>query len=192
MPAALALFSKSGYPPFLLTEGKFVLGRSSKCDFVVNDASVSRHHAEISLREASVFVSDLASRNGTYVNSKRVSRCQVTEDQEVRFGAVPFVLRQAVDAELVIDSEIPTESCAGAEAPAISKSPSALLSPAQRRVLDLLLAGLSEKQIAARLKISPHTVHNHVRALYQAFAVHSRSELLAQCLGDLGRGLPSK
>ena len=48
-----------------------------------------------------------------------------------------------------------------------------------RRVLLHLLKGLSEKQIAAELVISKHTVHEHVKKIYTRYAVSSRSELQA-------------
>src|SRR5438046_1434328 len=52
-------------------------------------------------------------------------------------------------------------------------------SPRMRQTLDRLLAGDSEKQIAAHLSVSPHTVHVYVKALYRGFGVSSRGELLA-------------
>jgi DNA-binding CsgD family transcriptional regulator len=52
----------------------------------------------------------------------------------------------------------------------------------QREALECLLRGDSEKQAAARLGVSPHTMHNYVKALYTAFGVSSRAELLALCL----------
>lgn len=54
------------------------------------------------------------------------------------------------------------------------------LSPRQRQVLALLQRGMGEKQIAAELDVSPHTVHDYVKALYRAHAVQSRAELLAK------------
>lgn len=51
-----------------------------------------------------------------------------------------------------------------------------------RRVCAALMTGRSEKQIAADLKLSPHTVHSHVKALYKWFRVHSRAELMAKLL----------
>lgn len=57
--------------------------------------------------------------------------------------------------------------------------PARTLAPRLRQTLDLLVQGLSEKQIAFRLKISPHTVHNYVKALHQRFKVSSRAELIA-------------
>lgn len=54
------------------------------------------------------------------------------------------------------------------------------LSRRPRHVLELLLAGRSEKMAAAELGISAHTVHQYVKAVYEYFGVHSRGELLAR------------
>ena len=51
-----------------------------------------------------------------------------------------------------------------------------------RETLECLLLGDSEKQVAAKLGLSPHTVHIHVKRLYRHFDVSSRGELLAKCL----------
>jgi len=53
------------------------------------------------------------------------------------------------------------------------------LPPRLADTLRALLEGLSEKQIAGRLEISQHTVHDYVKALYKRFSVQSRGELLA-------------
>lgn len=54
------------------------------------------------------------------------------------------------------------------------------LPPRMRQVLDRLLTGASEKQIARALDISAHTVHSHVKALYRRLNVSSRAELVAR------------
>ncbi|MFO1062918.1 MAG: LuxR C-terminal-related transcriptional regulator [Pirellulales bacterium] len=54
----------------------------------------------------------------------------------------------------------------------------------QREVLALLLRGLSLKEIAKRLGISPHTVNDYTKALYRRFQVSGRSELLALFIAD--------
>jgi DNA-binding NarL/FixJ family response regulator len=58
-----------------------------------------------------------------------------------------------------------------------------LLSPRMRQTLDRLLAGDSEKEIAARLELSPHTVHVYVKSLYRRLGVSSRGELFAVITG---------
>jgi len=74
-----------------------------------------------------------------------------------------------------------TQEAPGASMPsALVVQKTAKLPPRQRQTLDRLLAGDSEKQIAARLEVSKHTVHIYVKSLYRRFGVCSRGELLAQ------------
>ena len=54
------------------------------------------------------------------------------------------------------------------------------LPPRLSQTLEELLAGRSEKEIANRLELSRHTIHNYVKALHQRFEVSSRGELLAK------------
>ena len=61
------------------------------------------------------------------------------------------------------------------------------MAPRLSQTLNLLLDGKSEKEIATTLKLSPHTVHNYVKALHQRFEVCSRGELLAK-VGKQKRG----
>lgn len=55
----------------------------------------------------------------------------------------------------------------------------AALSPAQRRVFELLCGGKSNKEIASALKISINTARNHVAAVLARFGAHSRAHLAA-------------
>lgn len=58
------------------------------------------------------------------------------------------------------------------------------LSPRLEQTLRSLLSGDSEKQIAAALGLSQHTVHVYVKAIYRKYGVSSRGELLARWLRD--------
>jgi PAS domain S-box-containing protein len=63
------------------------------------------------------------------------------------------------------------------------------LPPRLRQILDGLCAGLAEKEIAAQLNLSPHTVHDYVRTLYRRFGVQNRAGLVARTLvGSLNQG----
>lgn len=57
------------------------------------------------------------------------------------------------------------------------------LSPREREVTMLLLSGLTEKEAAAKLGLSPGTVRTHVVHAYQKLGVRRRSELSARVLG---------
>jgi DNA-binding CsgD family transcriptional regulator len=56
------------------------------------------------------------------------------------------------------------------------------LAPRHRRVLDLLLTGLSEKQIAAQLGLTPGSLHQYVTTLYRKLGASSRAELMARAI----------
>jgi DNA-binding CsgD family transcriptional regulator len=54
------------------------------------------------------------------------------------------------------------------------------LPPRLQPVLRMMLQGDAEKQIARKLGLSPHTVHEYAKVLYRTLAVSSRGELLAR------------
>lgn len=56
----------------------------------------------------------------------------------------------------------------------------AALAPRLQRLLQHLLRGRSEKEIAAALALSPHTAHEYVKQLYRRLQVKSRAELMAK------------
>ena len=55
----------------------------------------------------------------------------------------------------------------------------AVLSNREREILALLADGLGNKQIAARLGISPNTVKTHLEMLFDKLGVSSRAEAVA-------------
>lgn len=54
--------------------GGATLGRSRSCDVVLDDANVSRQHAEVRPRGGGWFVADLGSTNGVSVNGTRIEQ----------------------------------------------------------------------------------------------------------------------
>jgi pSer/pThr/pTyr-binding forkhead associated (FHA) protein len=159
-----------------------VVGRSSKCDVVIDHPSVSRRHALLSVDEAGMTVTDLSSKNGTFVGSIRVvGAAVVSPGSRIRFGSLSFLVTGHGDIGEELDSSLDTEEAPPGQMRA-GRSESEQLSMAQRRVFRLLVDGLSEKRIASQLKISSCTVHNHIGAIYRTFGVHSRAELLVCAL----------
>jgi DNA-binding CsgD family transcriptional regulator len=69
------------------------------------------------------------------------------------------------------------EGAAGHSAP-----PPGGLSPREREVLRLLAAGESNRQIARRLGLSPHTVERHVANLYRKIGARGRADATAYAL----------
>jgi pSer/pThr/pTyr-binding forkhead associated (FHA) protein len=172
-------------PENLVEVGSYRVGRSSRCSFVVSDLSVSRVHAEVIVYHQKVRIRDLGSRNGTFVDGVQIKEAVVQPGQSVQFGSAQFHLvdDQLPDASVREISDISTHIV---ENKPIVVKPAALaqLSDAQRRVLDHLLTGLQEKEVACKLDISPNTVHSHVTVIYRTLEVSSRAELLALFITD--------
>jgi len=49
-----------------------LVGRSAECDLPVKDHFVSRKHLKISRKGKRIFIKDLSSRNGTFVNGEPI------------------------------------------------------------------------------------------------------------------------
>lgn len=65
-----------------------VIGRNADSDFVIDDRTVSRRHAEIRREGAFWILEDLGSTNGTRVNGERVDRrTAIKPGDEIGFGA---------------------------------------------------------------------------------------------------------
>ncbi|QSQ28390.1 sigma 54-interacting transcriptional regulator [Pyxidicoccus parkwayensis] len=73
--------------------GDLVIGRGSTADLRVQDASVSRHHARVSVTEGVARIIDLESHNGVRVNGVRVEGAQPLRNGDVvMLGDVTLVL----------------------------------------------------------------------------------------------------
>jgi DNA-binding CsgD family transcriptional regulator len=58
------------------------------------------------------------------------------------------------------------------------------VSQRQEQILRLVAAGLSDKEIAAQLNLSPHTVRSHLQRLYRERGFRNRAEAVAAWLGS--------
>jgi signal transduction histidine kinase len=62
------------------------LGRSPESDVIIRDPAVSYRHAEIFVRKGEPYLRDLSSRNGTYLNKKRIALQRLHDGDEIRVG----------------------------------------------------------------------------------------------------------
>jgi DNA-binding winged helix-turn-helix (wHTH) protein len=77
-----------------LFAGENVLGREGPGVILVKSSTVSRRHARIAVGASGAVVEDLGSKNGTYVNDRRVSKpTPVAEGDQVRIGSLLFTFR---------------------------------------------------------------------------------------------------
>ncbi|MDP9200235.1 MAG: FHA domain-containing protein [Pseudomonadota bacterium] len=88
-----------GGRPFALDEGEYLLGRGSDCSIVVDAAGVSRHHARIEVAGDQVIIDDLASKNGTFLNRRRIEgRTPLRHLDEISVGAAVLTMRRLTDS----------------------------------------------------------------------------------------------
>ena len=67
--------------------GILVVGRDPKADIVLDTPNVSRRHARIQKLKGAIFIEDLGSVNGTWINGERIQvRTQVAPGDDVRIG----------------------------------------------------------------------------------------------------------
>jgi len=85
------------YP--LPEDANCILGRSPGCVVFIDDASVSRHHAEIAIGPGGPIIRDLASHNGTFLNEERISDTfvGVIQGDTLRFGSVSGQIHRVAD-----------------------------------------------------------------------------------------------
>ena len=69
-----------------LVDAHLLIGRSSTCQLVLADDTVSRRHAELFLDGGRWLLRDLGSANGTWVNGRRVVEAEVRPGDIVHLG----------------------------------------------------------------------------------------------------------
>jgi len=78
----------------LLREGDNLVGRAPDAAVVVDLPSISRRHAVIRVDGQRAEIVDLHSKNGTFVEDKRVADvCELSDNATIRFGSVSGVFR---------------------------------------------------------------------------------------------------
>lgn len=89
--------------------GTLTIGRDESCEVVIPDRQVSRQHACLTLRGSAVFLEDLNSKNGTYLNGHLLSApTQLRESDEIRVAFAQTFLFLSSEATLPL-SELPGE-----------------------------------------------------------------------------------
>jgi len=73
--------------------GQFVIGRTSDCQLSLDDPLVSRRHAVLTVEADGVFLDDLGSRNGVFVNGHRIERrARILDGDAIRIGSQEITL----------------------------------------------------------------------------------------------------
>ena len=162
-----------GVPSYVLDEKGFVQWINAAAERLVGDVR-GRHFTSVVAPEDSRRARELFSQNvlGSSPATEATGVLVSTGGTRVavELSAVPLMSGERVVGVFGLIEERPDDSRA---------APPPHLTPRQVEVLRLLERGRSTKQIAAELHLSPETVRNHVRRLFQALGVNSRLEAVA-------------
>ena len=77
---------------YVLGDGSTLAGRAEDVDIFLGDVTVSRHHARFQIDGGNLYVQDLGSTNGTYVNMERAERAVLAPGDEVIIGKFHLVV----------------------------------------------------------------------------------------------------
>jgi pSer/pThr/pTyr-binding forkhead associated (FHA) protein len=84
-----------------ITKDKTTLGRRPYNDIVIDNLAVSGEHAVLQMVGADVFIEDLNSTNGTYINGKAVKKQLLSHNDTVEIGKykIKFIVDDGTDYE---------------------------------------------------------------------------------------------
>jgi hypothetical protein len=117
-------------------EKELVIGRDPDCDVVINDRQVSRYHVRLDRSAEAISIEDLGSKNGTFVNGKRIEEpVQLHDGDLIQVALVQHFLFLLSDATMPLDTQaLPTLALMGAGFPPPAQRERLYLEPHSRRV----------------------------------------------------------
>jgi pSer/pThr/pTyr-binding forkhead associated (FHA) protein len=120
------------------------VGRVEDNTFQIADPSVSSHHCEVQLRGSEIFIRDLNSTNGTFINDARVTESVLKPGQTLKLGQVELKLES--EGATSLTAAAPAAAPARAAAPAKKSVDSTLVMPRGVSLGDLESGGRSKKK----------------------------------------------
>jgi predicted component of type VI protein secretion system len=84
-----------------ITKDKTTLGRRPYNDIVIDNLAVSGEHAVLQMVSSDVFIEDLNSTNGTYINGKAIKKQLLTHNDTVEIGKykIKYLVEEGADYE---------------------------------------------------------------------------------------------
>lgn len=92
-PTVILEFDERTYA-YLVEDKGYIIGRAEDADICIPDANLSRYHAKLERRGNSVWIMDLDSTNGVYLNDLRIHAAQLFSTDMVTIGEVLLYLRE--------------------------------------------------------------------------------------------------
>lgn len=90
---------------FYLQKEKNLIGRAEDCDIILPDASVSAHHAIITVEPTCIRVADLGSTNGCFIRGKLISDDVLQVGDEFSIGAVSLQMSLKMRRHIAVGAQ---------------------------------------------------------------------------------------
>lgn len=92
-PTLLVKTPQGGTKDIEIPRAPFTIGRTSDNDLCLEDIAVSGHHARIVKVQEVLFLEDLMSTNGTFINEQKIDRRQLQDADSIRIGTHRLIFR---------------------------------------------------------------------------------------------------
>jgi pSer/pThr/pTyr-binding forkhead associated (FHA) protein len=94
-PTLLVKAPQGGTRELEVSRTPFTIGRKHDNNLCLEDLAVSAHHARIVQVQQVLFLEDLTSTNGTFVNEQKIDRRQLRDADSIRLGTHRLIFREA-------------------------------------------------------------------------------------------------
>lgn len=124
-----------------------VIGRAPECDISLGAAHLSRRHAQLQVLDGLLYVKDLGSANGTFLNGKQIMEARIKRGDELRFDTLSFGVIGPADelAKTTIRSPAPKAESDIGVAMASQEPKSAVKPPIKPRVAPVVTNSAASK-----------------------------------------------
>jgi pSer/pThr/pTyr-binding forkhead associated (FHA) protein len=102
---------------------EMTIGRQAECDLQLTEGHTSRRHARISVNAGAVWLEDLTSANGTYINGARISApVRLSSGDRVRFDVEEFDFKMPAVASMRPEDKTLFRPSGSASSQAVAKA----------------------------------------------------------------------
>jgi len=79
---------------------EIVIGRDETCEFQIEEYAISRRHARLFWNESAVFIQDLNSKNGTFVNNRKISEQELHDGDRIALATIVLIFRNPKEVDI--------------------------------------------------------------------------------------------
>lgn len=175
-----------------------VIGRDASCAMRLDSGLVSRRHARVYAGDDALYIEDLSSRNGVYVNRRKIDRpTALHHDDQITIGVSNITVQDhhvvsrpshlstlpplGEGSAVTLPGMQPEAfSVSDADVPDVMTARISLdvLTDREREVMATLVRGHTNKEIAEKLGISVKTVETHRAHIGEKLGCRTRAELV--------------